>query len=75
MTRPRVFHDAGTAVHLDTGVVYDLPVVVAQALVATGAAVRMDDEPPADAPVAAARDMKPPEGRPLAPPERKRESR
>lgn len=75
MTRPRVFQDAGAEVQLDAGQVYDLPAVVAHALVATGAAK------PADPPVAdldedhaspRTRDTKPPEGRPLVPPERKR---
>lgn len=70
MTRPRMFQDAGAERRLDAGQCYELPDVVATALVATGAAIRvqLDAEPAAPW----QDDMRPPEGQNLAAPERKR---
>lgn len=65
MLRFRVFQDAGVERRLEVGSVYDLPTVVAQALIATGAATAVADED------LEARAMVPPERKPLAPPERK----
>lgn len=42
MCRPRRFLDAGVERMLDLGSEYDLPVVVAESLVATGAAVMVE---------------------------------
>lgn len=42
MRRSRVWQDAGTEVQLDFGRQYELPDLVAAALIASGAAVRLD---------------------------------
>lgn len=44
MTRTRMFLDAGRERPLDIGSVYDLPQIVAESLIATGAAVALTDE-------------------------------
>ena len=43
MLRPRTWRDAGAERQLNIGETYDLPTVVAQALIATGAAERAEN--------------------------------
>lgn len=62
MLIPRVMQDAGRELQLHVGKVYELPTVVAQALVATGAAERVET----------ARVVKAPENTATAPPETRR---
>lgn len=45
MLRQRTFLDAGQDVPLSVGEIVDLPPVVAQSLIATGAAVKLEDTP------------------------------
>ena len=83
MILAREWQDSGRAQQLDVGQDYDLPDVVGSALVAEGAAQRLDvgqaDDPPeiVDSALVAEdsdepRQVRPPETKPLAPPETKR---
>lgn len=66
MCRHRVWQDVGVERRLEVGSTYNLPDVVATALIATGAAVHARaTEPQRET------SMEPPERKPIAPPERK----
>lgn len=68
MRADRTFQDAGRERLLYRGETYDLPEIVAQAFLATGAAERVDDDPKPPASAAARRA---PERKPTFPPETK----
>jgi hypothetical protein len=61
MVLPREWQDGGRTQQLDVGQVYDLPDGVGADLIGTGAAMPVDPEK--------ARGLRPPESKPLLPPE------
>jgi hypothetical protein len=76
MIRARRFMDAGLERPLDASAAYDLPDVVARALIATGAAVAEESAAAADSHEAVTvADTRPPETKPLMPPETKQSRR
>lgn len=70
MIRPRRLQDAGADRPLDIGRSYDLPDIVAQSLIATGAAVLEDGEPGDEE-----ASLRPPEIKPMRAPEIRRPRR
>lgn len=71
MTRQRTLQQAGAELLLRVKEVYDLPDPVATSLIATAAAVSAEDEHQVDAPALDVASVRPPERKPIFPPETK----